>query len=141
MNKINDPFNQYSVEFSFLPVFIKESNVQAVRRIPEVLKTGGFRLVAKDTAGVLTEPEYLQIIRENNEEILSRMAEKEHDLWWKFHADNGWEYDALRNDYAKKHPCMIPYNELSKGEQDKDIEIIIHYPEILDKAGFGIVKL
>jgi hypothetical protein len=140
MDKINDPFNQYSVEYSFLPGFIKESNVRAAKRIPEVLKAGGFILTAKDAPDVLNEKEYLTELEKNDWEILERMAEKEHELWKEFYKECGWEFAEIRNDYAKKHPCYVPYNKLPDNEKDKDREIISRYPIIVEKAGFGILK-
>ena len=69
------------------------------------------------------------------------MAKKEHDLWVIFYKENGWVFNETRNDYAKKHNCMVSYKELNVKDKDKDRGIVSKYPEILDKAGFGITKL
>ena len=136
---LNNPTEEYSVEYSYLPVFIKESNVQAAIRIPEVLKTGGFILTRKDAADTLNEVEYLNLISEKV--LLEKMAEKEHDLWVKFYKDNGWEYAENRNDYAKKHNCIVPYNKLPESEKEKDRDVIRKYIEIVEKLEFGIAKI
>jgi len=142
-DKLNNPTKEYSVEYSFLPVFIKESNVQAAIRIPEVLKAGGFKMTRKDASETLNEDEYLTIINEKGkgEALLEKMAEKEHELWAKFYENNGWEFAQIRNDYTKKHNCLISYNELPEKEKEKDRKMITKYPEILDKVDFGIAKL
>jgi len=138
--KLNDPANQYSIEYSFLPVFIKESNVQASRRIPEVLKAGGFKLSKKEAVDNLSEKEYLSLITENNNALLEKMAKQEHDLWMVFYEENGWEYSPARNDYARKHDCMLAYDQLPEKEKDKDREVVSEYHKILGKVGFGIAK-
>jgi len=140
MKKINDPANEYAVEYCFLPVFIKESNMEAVRRIPRVLGTGGFKITRKNDSNKLDEKAYLSIINEANQVLLEDMAEKEHELWMEFYEANGWEYSEIRNDYIKKHNCMVPYSQLPESEKLKDREVISNYPAIVEKAGFGIVK-
>jgi hypothetical protein len=141
MDNIKDPFNELSVEFSFLPVFIKESNVQAARRIPEVLRAGGFQLTHKNDSDKLPEEDYISIINNDKKAILEKMAKKEHDLWVNFYTENGWVYDENRNDYAKRHNCLVPYNKLKEYDKAKDREIISKYPVIISKAGFGITRL
>lgn len=139
--KLNDPTKEYSVEYSFLPVFIKESNVQAAMRIPEVLKAGGFKLIKKDCISKLNESDYQAIISGNNFQLLKKMASKEHELWMKFYRKNGWHFSIIRNDYEKKHNCLIPYSKLPEYEKEKDKDLISNYMKIVDIAGFGIAKL
>jgi len=148
---------EYSGDYSFLPVFIKESNVQAAIRIPEVLKAGGFKLVRKDSSEKVNRTEYMEILnliesevdKEKNDSYfqksfgspLEEMAEQEHNLWMKFYKENGWEYNAIRNDYAKRHNCIVSYEELPQPEKAKDRKIIARYLDIVDIAGFAIAKI
>lgn len=138
MERIDDPCNELSVEYSFLPVFIKESNVQAVRRIPKVLEAGGFRLTTIDNFQSITQEEYITQIENNGNRLLKIMAETEHELWIEFYRLNGWDYGEIRNDYDKKHNCMVPYDQLSENDQKKDLDLVLDYQEIVQKAGFGI---
>ena len=37
-----------------------------------------------------------------------------------FHALYGWRYAAQRNNAAREHPLMVPYEALSEPERAKD---------------------
>ena len=139
---LKDPSNEYSVDFSFLPVFIKESNVQAASRINEVLRVGGFRITHWNDPAVITEAEYKSIIEEGNpNSLLEKMAVTEHNLWVKFYKDNGWVHNDIRNEYDKKHDCIKPFEKLKEEDKNKDRNLILKYPEILKKIGFGIARV
>ncbi len=140
MGKINDPVNQYSVEYSHLPVFIKESNVMAAKRIPEVLKAGGFKITDINSPDKIEDAEYLAAINKNNKAVLEKMSEKEHELWMEFYIENGWEHAKIRNDYDKKHDCLVRYDQLPEDQKIKDRDFVINFPEIVRKAGFAIAR-
>lgn len=44
----------------------------------------------------------------------------EHERWMRFHCLYNWEYDAVRNNAARRHPMILPYEDLSEAEQAKD---------------------
>ena len=44
----------------------------------------------------------------------------EHDRWVLFHALNNWRYAGTRNDDAREHPMMTPYERLDEAERRKD---------------------
>lgn len=46
--------------------------------------------------------------------------EREHDSWWQAYMDMGWQYGEVRDPVAKTHPDMVPYDQLSKAEREKD---------------------
>ena len=140
MEKIDDPVNQMSVGYSFLPVFIKESNMKAATRIPLVLAEAGLTVERKNSREILVQEDYLKLIEEKDHLLLNKMAQKEHDLWMDFYHKNGWKYDISRNDYHKKHNCLKPYGELPEDQKDKDMFIIGKYVVILGKVGLGVVK-
>ena len=41
-----------------------------------------------------------------------------HEEWSLMHIDQGYTYHPRRDDGAKRHPCLVPYNQLS--EEDKE---------------------
>jgi len=65
-----------------------------------------------DTSGVHLSEE----IR-NLTELLARNA---HDLWAQLRLAQGWTYGPQRDDGAKKHPCLVPYEELPEPEKEYD---------------------
>ena len=54
------------------------------------------------------------------EDAAPTTPEAEHDSWWIAYSDMGWVYGPERDPVKKTHPDMIPFNELSKAERDKD---------------------
>ena len=43
-----------------------------------------------------------------------------HDYWMQEIINTGWSYGAIKDEEAKTHPSMIPFEQLSKKEQQKD---------------------
>lgn len=43
-----------------------------------------------------------------------------HDAWVKAYEKMGWKYGPKRDVAAKTHPDMVPFNKLSRLEQEKD---------------------
>jgi len=117
----------------------KEDNLAAAERIPDVLRLVGLEVVKEGHPGAIIDSHgYEKILGEKNN--LERMAEAEHDGWWEFKLLNGWEYDEVRNDDLKKHNCLISYNKLSETDKDKDRNSVIRYFEILENAGYQIIR-
>jgi len=46
--------------------------------------------------------------------------EAEHDSWHQAYKDMGWCYGPERSTTAKTHPDMVPFDQLSLLEQEKD---------------------
>ena len=46
--------------------------------------------------------------------------EEAHNSWMQSYFDMGWEYGETRDTVAKTHPDLLPFNELSQAERDKD---------------------
>ena len=53
-------------------------------------------------------------------ELLERLARNTHDVWAQLRLEQGWTYGPTRNDKEKKHPCLVPYEELPESEKDYD---------------------
>lgn len=63
------------------------------------------------------------------EDAAPTTPEAEHDSWWQAYIDMGWVYGPERDPIKKTHPDMVPFDELSKAERDKD-EIFLAACEI-----------
>lgn len=46
--------------------------------------------------------------------------EMSHQSWLKFKADNGWTYGPVKDEVAKRHPCMVDYAMLPTHQKAKD---------------------
>ncbi len=44
----------------------------------------------------------------------------QHNSWMKEKVDQGWIYGPVKDANAKTHPCIVPFNELPKFQQQKD---------------------
>lgn len=55
---------------------------------------------------------------------IDELAELEHIRWCRFHYLNHWKYGEQRNDEQKIHTCLMPYDKLSREDQEKDISTI-----------------
>lgn len=65
-----------------------------------------------DTSGIELPAELLPLIEE--------MARNVHEVWAQNRLNEGWTYGPVRDDAAKKHPCLISYEELPESEKDYD---------------------
>lgn len=73
-------------------------------------------------------------------EEVERLSEHEHERWMAQHTAHGWTYGAQRDDAKKKHPDMVPWNELTAAAKDKDREAVSALPSLLGDAGLTIVR-
>lgn len=46
--------------------------------------------------------------------------QQQHEAWLEHKQADGWTYGAVKDPEAKKHPCMLPYDELPIAERLKD---------------------
>ncbi len=80
---------------------------------------------------------------ELSEELLmltERLAKNIHEVWAKSRMDQGWTYGSTRDDARKKHPCLIPYEELSEEEKDYDRNTALGTLKFVIKEGFEVKK-
>lgn len=57
---------------------------------------------------------------ESLESLLEKLAENTHEVWAKQRLSDGWTYGPKRDDQAKKHPGLVPYDKLSDSEREYD---------------------
>lgn len=43
-----------------------------------------------------------------------------HELWMACKRDEGWTYGPVKDSDLKKHPCMVPFDQLPLDQQRKD---------------------
>ena len=47
-------------------------------------------------------------------------SEQSHMNWFREKQLDGWTYGPVKNAEKKEHPCMVPYDQLSKHQRIKD---------------------
>lgn len=50
----------------------------------------------------------------------SMTSEKQHESWCSYKINEGWTFGEIKDEKAKTHPCLVPYNKLPSSQQAKD---------------------
>ena len=69
-----------------------------------------------------------------------QIAKNVHDVWAAGRMKEGWTYGPERNDAEKKHPCLVPYEELPEEEKAYDRNTAQETLRLIMKLGFNISK-
>nr|MBP8304958.1 hypothetical protein [Phycisphaerae bacterium] len=125
--------NSSMVPWDALPEHLKESNRQQADDIGAKL-----RAVGCTTAPLFDWDQPLFAFTPDEIELLARM---EHDRWMAAKVQAGWRYGQAKDNDAKTHPCLVPYDRLPPDEQDKDRNAMRQIPAMLAKVGFGVHRL
>lgn len=83
-----------------------------------------------DTSDIELPEELMPLV-----EALSRNV---HEVWSQTRISQGWAYADHRDDTAKKHPCLVPYEQLSEEEKDLDRRTSTETLKFILKLGFKI---
>ena len=70
--------------------------------------------------------------------LAEELARNVHDVWAQQRIREGWTYGCERNDEKKKHPCLVPYEELPETEKDYDRHTSQETLRLILKLGFRI---
>ena len=72
------------------------------------------------------------------QELTEQMARNVHEVWARTRIAQGWSYGPERDDATKKHPCLIPYEELPEAEREYDRNTAVETIRLILKLGFKI---
>lgn len=108
-----------------------------IRRTAGNLVDDGGAPDAKDVEG---ENAYRMELPEELMELAEQMAERVHDVWMEERIRQGWLYGEKRDDDKKKHPCLVPYDQLPEEEKVYDRNTSIETLKFIIKAGFEIKR-
>jgi len=112
-----DPDDPARRPWNDLAPFYRASNVRQVLTVLGSAVSVGRTWGAGATTG--TPPSAEQI---------DEMARREHQSWLQFHLRNGWSLGPTRDRVAKKHPDLLPWDELpekSRAKTRKGVEEIL----------------
>ena len=68
------------------------------------------------------------------------LSSLEHERWMSEKLEGGWRYGEKRDDAQKLHPSLVPYENLSEPEKEKDRDTIRQIPEILSRIDFQVSR-
>lgn len=78
------------------------------------------------------------VLPEELNQLVEKMAKNVHEIWSQTRISQGWTYGPERNDAEKKHPCLMPYEELPEEEKVYDRNTSQETLKFILKAGFAI---
>jgi len=70
---------------------------------------------------------------------MERLAENTHDVWAAQRIAEGWTYGPSRDEAAKKHPCLVPYEQLPESEKEYDRRTAAEALKVIVTLGYRIV--
>jgi hypothetical protein len=74
-------------------------------------------------------------------EIVEILAKNTHENWAKERMKNGWKYGRKRNDRQKRHPNLVPYEELPETEKEFDRRTSLEALKVTKLLGYDIIKV
>ena len=72
--------------------------------------------------------------------LVEIVAKNVHEVWAQSRIEHGWSFGVERNDVQKKHPCLLPYENLTEEEKDYDRKTVLETLRVITKLGFTIKK-
>jgi serine phosphatase RsbU (regulator of sigma subunit) len=118
-------------DFDDLPEDIKHSNLDNAYQIPAKLLAVGYKL---RQAGKGFKPAVLHL----SEDEIETMARVEHIRWCWDKILHGWIYGKVKDERRKTHPAIIPYEDLSETEKEKDRELVRLIPALLQDINYDV---
>lgn len=84
------------------------------------------------TSGVELSPEV--------QGLSEQLARNAHEIWARQRLTEGWKWGPRRNDAAKEHPCLIPYDDLPESEKVYDRAMVTETLKSILALGYQIEK-
>jgi len=126
-----DSGNQYLTDFENLPDDIKYSNKDNAYHIPTKLLAIGYKIRP-------VKKGFKSVTLHLNDAETETMALIEHIRWSWDKRLNGWIYGNVKDNSNKIHPGLIPYQELSESEKEKDRELVRLIPALLQDINYEV---
>jgi hypothetical protein len=118
-----------------LPESLKGSNRRFADGVGSILSEAGCAVVPAPLIDPLGELEGF------GDHEVERLAEFEHDRWVADLQRDGWTYTTGRKDpEAKKHPLLVPWEQLGEPEKEKDRDAVRLIPQMLAEAGYELYR-
>ena len=77
---------------------------------------------------------------ERLEDLLAQLAQNTHEVWAAQRLKDGWNYGSERDDSERRHPCLVPYDELPEEEKEYDRNTAREVLKAIIAAGFTIER-
>ncbi|RPJ63563.1 MAG: hypothetical protein EHM12_01990, partial [Dehalococcoidia bacterium] len=124
--------NRSMVPWEELSENLRESNRNQAEHILEKLESFGYDFVLS--------PDLNPKLVEFSANEIEQMSKMEHTRFVDERLRAGWRYGSPKDDINKISPTLIPWDELSEEEKNKDRTTVTAIPEFLAKAGFQVYR-
>ena len=119
---MNDIYNEGAAnpaQWKELSPFLRQSNIAAADHL--IVKA---RYLLEDESLTELSTEDCRRAYERYRELYAERAdllqEMEHRRWMRFYQMYNWQYDPVRNNAKRRHPMLLPYEELDETDRRKD---------------------
>jgi hypothetical protein len=120
-----DPDDPARRPWTELAPFYRESNVRQVLTVlGSAVAVGRSWGASADTASPPSD------------EQLDEMARRDHESWLEHHRRHGWTWAAARDRRAKKHPDLLPWDQLSDESKAKTRRGVVDSLALLETLGY-----
>ena len=113
-----------------LPENLRDANRASADHAPLLFAAGGLRLVFDKAAESYSL----------SSEDLELLARVEHRRWVADRINRGWRYGKTRDDKLMLHPSIVPYEDLSENEREKDRNAVRTLLDVLTQQGLTLVR-
>lgn len=59
------------------------------------------------------------------ENVVEKLAENTHEIWAMNKINTGWSFSEMRDDNAKRHPCLTSFERLPTSEKKYDTTLAL----------------
>jgi ryanodine receptor 2 len=73
-------------------------------------------------------------------ELTERLAENTHDVWARRKLADGWTWGSTIDAIGKKHPDLIPYDQLPEHKKDYDRDTAMETIKAILSLGYTIAR-
>ena len=72
--------------------------------------------------------------------LTEQLAKNTHEVWAHDRIAEGWTYGPERSDTTKRHPCLVPYEQLPESEKRYDRRTAMETLRMIMAMGYRIEK-
>ncbi|GMS80971.1 hypothetical protein PENTCL1PPCAC_3146, partial [Pristionchus entomophagus] len=72
-------------------------------------------------------------------EAHSKFAENLHELWAQRKIEMGWSFGEVRNEQARRHPCLTVFNRLPDTERKYNLQLALDTIKTIEALGYHII--
>jgi hypothetical protein len=73
--------------------------------------------------------------------LLEELASNAHEVWAQKRIEDGWTLGPQRDDAKRKHPCLVPYDQLPDSEKEYDRALVNQTLKTTIALGYRVVNL